>query len=240
MCSFRTTPRISIAIAAACFAVLHVGCSTDGLLKSRWAMDDPVYAEKYDEGAERGDLFGKAKQAIDARHVDQRIGYYGGVGFQKDPDELTFESGAFYYTAPWISSRLGVSGISDNTAPDSYLGVDLGVRLQSPSRIAPFVGFGSFSGVSRGTKDASSDGIDNDKDDKIDEIGETITTIDSWRTTIYPETGVHFWLTSNLRLTTSARYQFTSTGRDDDSWLFGITLGYLPKKKKLNLSRPDE
>ncbi len=34
------------------------GCQS--LLKSRYAMDDPFYAEKYSEGAEPGDLAGKS------------------------------------------------------------------------------------------------------------------------------------------------------------------------------------
>jgi hypothetical protein len=49
------------------FSVLSVGCNA---LKSRYAMSDPVYAEKYAEGAKRDDVLGKLKQAIDARHVE--------------------------------------------------------------------------------------------------------------------------------------------------------------------------
>ena len=46
-----------------------VACGGCSMLKSRYAMDDPVYAEKYAIGAEKFDLLGKVKQAIDARHA---------------------------------------------------------------------------------------------------------------------------------------------------------------------------
>ena len=59
------------------------GCS---LTKSRYAMDDPIYAEKYQNGAKRGDLLGKAKQAMDARHTDGLTGLYVSGGAQVRPD----------------------------------------------------------------------------------------------------------------------------------------------------------
>lgn len=46
------------------------------LLRSRYAMNDEVYAAKYADGAERYDFLGKAKQALDARHVDGLGGVY--------------------------------------------------------------------------------------------------------------------------------------------------------------------
>ena len=63
-------------------------------------MSDPVYAEKYAEGAERGDILGKAKQAFDARHVAGLGGWYlsGGSLYQPKSDntlaggDMGFES----------------------------------------------------------------------------------------------------------------------------------------------------
>lgn len=58
-----------------------LSCGCNGF-KSRYAMSDPVYAKKYAEGAERGDLLGKAKQAVDARHVAGLGGWFVSGGTQ--------------------------------------------------------------------------------------------------------------------------------------------------------------
>lgn len=55
--------------------LLGVGSNT---LKSRYAKSDPVYAEKYADGAAKTDLLGKSKQAIDARHVEGLGGWFAG------------------------------------------------------------------------------------------------------------------------------------------------------------------
>ena len=49
-------------------------------------MDDPVYAEKYAEGAGRWDLLGKTKQALDARHTSGLNGMYLSGGAQVRPE----------------------------------------------------------------------------------------------------------------------------------------------------------
>ncbi len=38
-------------------------------------MDDPIYADKYAEGASKRDLPGKIKQALDARHTKYLEGW---------------------------------------------------------------------------------------------------------------------------------------------------------------------
>ncbi len=58
-----------------------LSCGCNGF-KSRYAMSDPVYATNYAEGAERGVLFGKAKQAVDARHVAGLGGWFVSGGTQ--------------------------------------------------------------------------------------------------------------------------------------------------------------
>ena len=49
-------------------------------LKSRYAMDDKVYAKKYRKGVSKVDLLGKLKQASDARHTQYLTGYTLGGG----------------------------------------------------------------------------------------------------------------------------------------------------------------
>ncbi|MFO0923424.1 MAG: hypothetical protein U0905_13150 [Pirellulales bacterium] len=192
-------------------------------LRSRYAMDDPVYAEKYQEGAEKGDVPGKLKQAVDARHVEGLSGMYlSGGTFYRPESDRTFggaELGIENYPAPWNSWRMSLGGYTSED--QGYVGVDGGIRLQTPTRLAPFVGLGTTNGFSRSVEDGTHDGRDNDDDQFIDEPGETITGIDRTFFSIYPEVGAHFWLNGRWRLTTFGRYMMTSFGRDDDDWMIG-------------------
>lgn len=199
------------------------GCS---LLRSRYAMDDPVYAEKYAVGAERGDLLGKAKQAFDARHTEGLGGVYLGGGGQFRPHVRSVmggaELGAEGYVTSWMTTRGSLSCYLGED--EGFGGLDLGIRLQSPTRIAPFVGLGTFHGASRGVELAHWDGLDNDGDGLIDEYGEEDSYIDGWLSVIYPELGAHLWVDGNWRLTGYGRYFITSEGRRHDDWLFGLQL----------------
>lgn len=212
-----------------CFA-LTVSCISSGCsLRSRYAMDDPVYFEKYADGAEKGDLLGKAKQALDARHTEDLSGFYfsGGAQQRHDDDHAIFggELGFESYAENWVSLRGSIAtfvGESEGgNGTEGYGGLDLGVRFQTPSRIAPFVGVGLFNGISKGTRSANGDGIDNDDDGFIDERNERKSTVDGWLTAVYPEVGVHVWANSKLRLTGFGRYFVTTEGRQQDDWLIG-------------------
>ena len=196
------------------------------MLKSRYAMDDPVYAEKYADGAEKGDLVGKTKQALDARHTEGLGGLYAGGGAQIRPSSGTpmggAELGAETYTTNWSTARAALSLFMGED--EGYGGLDLGLRLQTPTRIAPFVGVGTFQGGSRGVRIADHDGQDNDDDGWIDEYGEKESRIDSWLASVYPELGTHFWINGSWRLTGYGRYLITSEGRRHDDWLIGLQL----------------
>jgi hypothetical protein len=208
------------------FLVLLVtggGCTS---LKSRYAMSDPVYADKYEEGAERGDLLGKAKQALDARHTQGLVGPYVGGGAQVRPRSGHAMGGAALgvegYATSWLTGRGALSAFVG--PDDGFLGVDLGVRLQTPTRLAPFVGLGTFNGVSRCYELADRDGVDNDDDGWIDESGEEKKTIDGWLSSLYPEAGAHWWINGDWRVTAYGRYLVTTEGRDNDDWLLGLQI----------------
>jgi len=189
-------------------------------------MNDPVYAEKYQRGAEQGDLLGKAKQALDARHTEGLGGPYLGGGAQVHPRSGSamggLELGAEGYVTNWLTGRGALSLFAGTD--DLYGGLDLGLRVQAPTRIAPFVGLGTFHGASRRIEDADDDGIDNDADGWFDEYGETKESFDGWLSSIYPEVGTHFWLNGNWRLTGYGRYLITTEGRRHDDWLLGLQL----------------
>jgi hypothetical protein len=202
---------------------LSCGCS---LLKSRYAMDDPVYAEKYEDGAERGDLLGKAKQALDARHTDGLGGLYLGGGAQINPRSESpmggVELGMEGYATNWMTGRGALSLFVGED--DYYGGIDAGIRIQPPTRVAPFLGIGTFHGASRRVENADDDWIDNDDDGWIDEPGENKKSFDGWLSSVYPEIGAHFWMNGSWRLTGYGRYLITTEGRNQDDWLLGLQL----------------
>jgi hypothetical protein len=209
------------------FAILLItlsGCSS--LLRSRYAMDDPVYAQKYARGAARGDLLGKVKQALDARHTGGMGGLYASGGGQVRPGTgdavYGAELGSEGYLTSWLTGRAALAGYYGDS--EGFAGGEVGARLQTPSRIAPFVGVGTFQGFSRGVEIADDDGLDNDGDDRIDEKGEQNGTIDGFLSSIYPEVGVHTWIDGRWRVTTFGRYLITSWGRSQDDWMVGLQL----------------
>lgn len=202
--------------------VYSTGCAN--LFKSRYAMDDPVYAAKYEEGAEKTEPLKKIKQAMDARHVAGLTGgYIAGGGIWNDDSQSAMygaELGAEGYATSWLSSRMALAGY---LGPDDwYAGADFGLRTQLPTRLTPFAGIGTFHGFSTTRADATNDGEDNDDDGFLDEVGEKKTKFDGWLSSFYPELGVHFWPTGQSRFTAFARYMMTSHGREHDDWLAGL------------------
>lgn len=213
--------RVYFACGCACIAG---GCALPtGLTRSRWAMDDPEYAEKYADGAEKSDIPGKIKQASDARFLDGAGGFFVSGGLMSRPDAkselLGIDVGMEGYVASFATTRASLMFMSDGD--DWFTGADLGLRIQSPTRLAPFAGVGMFAGYAKEVVRADDDWIDNDDDGFTDEDGEDRERFSDFLVSVYPETGVHFWWTPSLRLTGFGRYMVTSQGRDDDDWLIG-------------------
>jgi hypothetical protein len=186
-------------------------------------MDDPEYAAKYSEGAEKSDVVGKVKQAADARFQEDACGCYasGGMVQRGDSDQglLAVELGIEGYHTSYLTSRLALAGMANSD--DWFTGADAGLRLQTPTRLAPFAGVGVFVGGAKESIVADDDWQDNDDDGDVDEWGEEETRMNGAIAAIYPETGVHFWWTPKIRLSAFGRYFVTSAGRHADDWLFG-------------------
>ena len=203
------------------------GCA--GLGTSRWAMDDAVYEEKYDDPY-NGDDVDKAqrmmKQAIDARHAADRSGIYVGGAASDEPLALGAELGAFHYFGSFLETRGGIKGLGGTAEKDWFLGGDFGLRLQAPSRLTPFVGVGTFLGGNKHSELAENDHLDNDDDLSVDERGER-EDVYNFLASVYPELGVHFWINGKTRLTAGAQYHLTTSGRSNDFWFFGISLAFL-------------
>ena len=102
-------------------------------------------------------------------------------------------------------------------------GFELGLRSRLPWRVAPFVGAGLFMGSWTDYERADYDGIDNDGDLSVDEVGEEEEHRD-YLFALYPEAGVHLWLNETVRLTGSWRHYVTSKGPDSSRSLYGVGL----------------
>nr|WP_236649284.1 hypothetical protein [Rhodopirellula sp. SM50] len=222
------SPQASALMLAISIAALtQIGCALPtGILRSRWAMDDPEYAEKYCDGAEKSDVLGKLKQAADARFQEDATGLFVSSGVTKRTDAdhglFTVDIGAEMYATSFMTARASLMGMGNGD--DWFTGLDAGLRLQTPSRLAPFVGAGVYAGYAKEVVSADDDWIDNDDDGFIDEHGEDDERISGSLAAIYPEVGVHFWWTPRIRLTSYGRYMVTTEGRDADDWQAGFGL----------------
>ncbi len=222
---------ILVVVVCACLACETHAQLPTGLVKSRWAMDDPDYAAKYADGAEKTDIAGKIKQAGDARFITDHFGYYvsGGVtAFGKAANPMgSLEVGCTGYWTSFFTSRVGLVAAANDD--DFFTGAEVGMRFQPPTRLAPFAGLGFFTGASRGSEIADDDNVDNDDDGWTDERGEEEETFDGALSAIYPETGVHFWWTPRVRISGFGRYMVTTDGRESDSWYYGFSLAIMSK-----------
>jgi hypothetical protein len=221
------TLQITASILCAVLAVFDTGCALPtGILKSRWAMSDPEYAEKYCDGAEKSDVVGKLKQAIDARFQEDASGLFvsGGYAKRADADHGLFaiDVGGEAYMTSYLTGRVSLMGMGNGE--DWFTGADTGLRLQTPTRLAPFVGAGVFAGYAHETVSADDDWKDNDDDGRIDEFGEEDERISGTLAAVYPELGGHFWWTPQVRLTSYGRYMITTEGSDANDWQFGFGL----------------
>jgi hypothetical protein len=181
-----------------------LGCSG-----SRWARDDPDYAAKYPHHT--GNLARMTKQAVDARHVKGKGGPYAGLAGSLDDFALGGEAGVFHYPSSYAEWHGGLAGLIHESDQPLSVGLTGGARLQSPSRLAPFVGVGAYGGLTPGIT-SNDDGHDNDYDGQIDEWDEDERDLVAG---VFPEAGAHFWLTPEWRLTAAASYMTLSSSGPD-------------------------
>lgn len=117
------------------------------------------------------------------------------------------------------SIRGGLSFYTTDEKRDLLTGAELGMRFHMGSTVAPFIGIGGFVCSSEERVHADNDGIDNDNDGVIDEAGETKNQVKDFIAGIYPEVGVHFWLSKNVGLNASSKYHITTEGRKFYYWI---------------------
>lgn len=207
-------------ISSPMFVLVLAACSCGGCAGSRWAKSDAAYAAKYRHHSDNP--LHMVKQSMDARFMGNRGGYGIATNLGTDPGTLGGEVTAFQYVGHSLEVRGGLVGLAGTGNENLFGGFTSGARLQTPTRLAPFVGIGGL--AAGGERDVSDDGIDNDNNLVVDEMGEDLS---EYFASVFPEVGAHFWITPRVRLTTSAAYHLTTTGRDDDQWMFGVGLSIL-------------
>ena len=208
-----------------CWTVVASGC-----FSSKWGMDNGAYQKKYDrpysdDPLKKWERMGR--QMIDARHVANDSGVYigGAASDFRNNAAGGIEVGVTNYSKPWLSSKVALAGQLNSGAANGFVGVNSAVHVSTPTRVAPFVGAGVFGGVDVSTV--------------IDSLNGDESTDAQFLGAVYPEVGVHVWLNGRTRLTGSASYWVTSTGRDKDFWYYGLglTLGFGPEAKTIDTGR---
>ena len=203
--------RPSVGIASLAILLASTGCH----LSSKWAMDHPEYAAKYDKPYADGkpDKWARMlKQSGDARFVDEESGGYlaGGGGVSPSGDGAGFaEFGLLYFPSSWSEARVGLAGAGSTAASNLFGGLNAGLRVQSPTRLSPFAGLGMYGGVSY-------DDCPDDSPCHHDHAHGFAA--------VYPELGVHYWVNGTTRISGNAAYWFNTEGRDSDLWMFGLAV----------------
>ena len=159
-------------------------------------------------------------------HPVYETGVYCELGGRSSPDIVGGELGIHVLDSEVLSMRCGLSFLASEELEDFFGGFSLGVRYNTETRVSAFVGMGVYAGYSKETVLADEDRIDNDDDGFVDEAGEEKDIVDNVLASIYPEAGVHLWISDRSRLTLSARYHVTTEGRENDFWLYSFGIAF--------------
>lgn len=223
-----------------------VGCS-EFPLTSKWGMDDLDYRAKYSKPYSDEPLdkpLRMLKQSVDARHVGGKSGNFAQFAGASAPITGSAAIGGFQYDETGsVESYVSLMGLAGAGRSLWFAGLNPGILLQTPTRLAPFIGAGTYVGTYVGAhwsdRDNDSDGKDNNGNGVIDDPLETgdETKVDGFAA-IYPEVGIHYWLGSRARLTLSASYWLTTAGRSDDFAFYGVSLGFLTSSSPGDEERP--
>jgi hypothetical protein len=194
-------------------------------------MQDPEYAAKYSKPYKDDKIPRMAKQAIDARFIEGKSGVYIGGGGATEPATGGGEVGIFTYPYSWLETHAGALVLAGTGDQNLFAGATLGMRAQTPSRLAPYFGGGAFAGATASEViNALEEGDDDDfplpepenpqnpskNDDRTDFIAG-----------VFPEAGLHLWLTPSVRLSAGGSYYVTTDGRDSDFWYYGGGISYV-------------
>ncbi len=194
--------------------------SISGCAGSRWARSDAEYELKYPEHSDK--ILQTVKQAVDARFIGGRSGAYGSFGGSSQPSTVTAEVGLIRVVKPWLETRAGVVGIAGSPNKSLYGGGTAGIRINSPSRLAPFVGVGAYAGIEPWE-------LIEDRESDFPDTGDDDFEASDFIFAAAPEVGMHYWITPEYRLTTSASYY---AGWSAEPWLYSVSLTFVRGEQK--------
>jgi hypothetical protein len=143
------------------------------------------------------------------------------LGFSKG-DELSAWQGEIVAEQAFRDTQWATEGVglmlfrSDDER--LYGGVDVRLRANVPLRVSPYAGLGLFIG-SWPYPIWETD----DEDEPPVERNER-----EYLAGLYPEVGLHLWLTEGLRVSGHLRYYVTTQGREGDGAFYGFALGWKP------------
>ena len=157
-----------------------------------------------------------------------KTGLFGEMGWRHDPGAFVVEAGVATHLTRHLSARGAFIFFAEENLDHTYGGISGGLRWNFGKDVSPFIGAGFFYGSDEDEQLADNDGVDNDGDGWTDEQGETKDVVTDSMFTVYPEAGLHLWITDNIRITGSVKYYETTKSSTHDFWMGtgGITLFY--------------
>ena len=222
----KTSRQSWIYIGAAVTLLAIPGCVTAGRRTSttRWAADDPQYAQEHDLPSP-ATLSQRLARSIwdlsDATFQEGKEGVYiGGGSTAHGWTATTGSTGIVRLPTSWSTVRYGVFGMDNGGL--GVGGAEAGIRLHAPTRLTPYVGLSGdlgftslHSGVAR--QDSYTNHQYVHKGDRI--------TQSTGLLAIVPEAGVSYWLNPDSRVNAGASY-YVADGRPD-FLVFGLSLEFL-------------
>ncbi len=124
----------------------------------------------------------------------------------------------------YCSGRFGVALMGVSKKDGLYGTAYAGMRVSAPFVVSPFVGLGVA--IGRGYDKDVGDGYD--RHPAITINGEDTHGLYRYIAVVYPEAGVRIWLGRRSSLVASVRYFMSTTGRANDSFMYGggLTVQY--------------
>ncbi len=187
------------------------------VFSTKWAMDNDDYARLHSDPYSDDPVIRRSqrrREMSDARFQEDTYGVYvGGGGALNNWSVGEADVGMFMMPSSCSTVRFGAIGMVAGGKP--MAGGELGVRLHTPTRLAPYVGLAGvleMSGVERHTSSRRSNYYDNNGH----RLGNSRWGyFPTGMAAIVPEAGVSYWLTSSTRLNLGVSY-FVTSGRQPD------------------------
>jgi hypothetical protein len=214
--SNRPRRQFETALAAliALLTLSSIAMADEWVFAPKWAMNNEEYAQKYSVPYSDDPLVRRKQirnEMFDATFQDGAYGVYGGGSGSPLANETVgqLDIGVFKMPTAWSTLRLGANGMVVDG--HGMAGGELGFRLHTPTRLAPYVGLGGvldLSGLRFQAKQFRYNPY------YYDSQGNPHPNLykgyfPQGMAAIVPETGLSYWLTTSTRLNLGVSYYVT-------------------------------